>query len=159
VLVCRVSEGMVRLDLRRVDDTDHAVLAVLALCAVEPDRRRGVLDLVLESPVGNLLSVGCGDEATPHAVGQGRAGRAEGTLGNGVVLGPELEGDGVTLSSLDAVRLEDKLAGLGANGDRVVVSECGASQGSSSEDGREVHCDWVERGMRLARCSLEGIKE
>ena len=41
-------------DLRSVDDTNHAVLAVLALAAVEPDGSRSVLDFVHEAGGGDL---------------------------------------------------------------------------------------------------------
>lgn len=117
---------------------------MLALGAVEPDGRRGVLDLVCESPVGDGVCVRGGNEARPEAVVHWRAGRVEGGLCDGVVLGPETESDCVALGSGDAVGHELQLAGLGSNSDLVVYCKSGASEGSSGgEDGREVHFDWL----------------
>jgi hypothetical protein len=129
-------------DLRSVDDTDHAVLAVLALAAVEPDGSRGVCDFVGEGGAGDLLGVGSRHEAGPEAALHGLAGVGKGGLGNGVVLGPELESDHVTLGRLDAVGLEDQVASLVTNGNGVLLGESGASHGGSSEDGGEMHYDW-----------------
>jgi hypothetical protein len=51
-----------------------------------------------------------------------------------MVLGPKLEGNGVTLSSLEAVRLEDKTSRLVANNNDVVCGHRRAYKGGSSED-------------------------
>lgn len=56
-----------------------------------------------------------------------------------MVLGPEAEGDGVTLGCLDAVWLEDEIAGLGTNSDLVVNRKSGARNSGSSKDGGEMH--------------------
>lgn len=121
-------------DLRRVDDTNHTSLAMLALGAVEPDGSRSVLDLVGESPVGDLLTGGGGDEARPETAVHGRAWLGKGALGNGVVLGPEAESDSVTLSSGDGLRNEDKATSLVGDSDEVVFRNSGADKGGGSED-------------------------
>jgi hypothetical protein len=109
--------------LRSVDDTNHTALAVLALCAVEPDRRRGVLDFVCEGGVGESLGAGCWDETGPETAGHGLARLVESGLGDGVVLGPEVEGDGVALGGDDLV----------------VRCHGGAGEGSSKDGGGEKH--------------------
>lgn len=121
-------------DLRRVDDTDHTSLAMHALSAVEPDRSRSVLDLVGEGPVRDLLSGGSGDETRPETVVRGRAWLSKGTLGNGVVLGPEAESNGVTLSSGNGLGNEDKTTSLVGDRDEVVFCNSGADKGGSSKD-------------------------
>ena len=138
-----VKAGVLRTreDLRWVDNTDHAILAVLALCAVEPDRCRGVLDLVWKGCRRNSLHVGRWDEATPEAILHGLARVGKGSLGDGVVLGPEREGDSVALSGLEAVWLKDKITGLGTDKDLVVRCKGSAGHGRSSEDGGEMHYD------------------
>lgn len=128
--------------LRWVDHTDHTILAMLALCAVEPDGCRGIGDFVCESLVGNSLGVGSRNKAGPEAVVQRLARGGEGGLGDGVVLGPEAESNGVAHICADAIGLEDKLASLGANGNDVFLCESSASKGGG-EDGREMHYDWI----------------
>lgn len=59
----------------------------------------------------------------------------EGSLSDGVVLGPEREGDSVALSGLEAVWLEDKIASLVTDNDLVIHCEGSAGHGRSSEDG------------------------
>ena len=129
-------------NLRWVDHTDHTSLAMLALRAVEPDWGTCVLDLVCVCPIGNRGCAFCGDKTGPKAVVHGRAGVGKGSLSNRVVLRPETESDAVTLGRCDAVRLEDELASLGANSNKMFCCECGASKGGS-EDGGEKHYDWL----------------
>lgn len=115
---------------------------MLALSAVEPDRSRGIFNLVCESPVGYILCVGGRDESRPEAVVHGGTWRVEGSLGDGVVLGPETESDCVTLGGGNGIRLEDQLASLGTNRNLVVHSGRGANKGSGgSEERSEEHCD------------------
>jgi hypothetical protein len=142
--------------LRWVDHTDHAGLAVLALCAVEPDRCGSVLDLESVGPVGNLLSVSGGNEATPHAVGQRCARRAEGTLGDRVVLGQNLN-DTVSPSAAWM------LSGLKTSSPALVPTATEWST-ANAVPARAVAAKMVEKcimiglkGMRLARCGLECI--
>jgi hypothetical protein len=121
-------------DLRRVDHTDHTSLAMLALCAVEPYWCGGVLDFVGEGPVGDSIGGGGGDETGPETIVHGRARLGEGALGNGVVLGPEAESDGVALSGGNGLWNEDEATGLVGDGDKVVFRNSGADQGGGSED-------------------------
>jgi hypothetical protein len=125
--------------LRSVDDTNHTALAVLALCAVEPDRRRGVLDFVCEGGVGESLGAGCWDETGPETAGHGLARLVESGLGDGVVLGPEVEGDGVALSGGQVRGHKLESAHLVADDDLVVRCHGGASEGSSKDGGGEKH--------------------
>ena len=114
-----------------------------ALGAVEPDGSRSVGNLVCEGGRGNLLGIGSRHESGPEAVVHRLARVGKGGLGDRVVLGPELEDDGVTLSSHDAVGLEDQVASLVTNSNGVLGGESGASHGGSSEDGGEMHYDWL----------------
>jgi hypothetical protein len=139
-----VVRGMIVLEgnddnLRRVNHTNHAVLAVLALCAVEPDRCRGILDFVGEGGVGESLGTGSWDETGPEAVGQRLARRVEGSLGDGVILGPKVESDGVALSGGKVARVEGKRAGLVGYDNLVVLCESSASEGSSEDGSGEKH--------------------
>lgn len=110
---------------------------MLALSAVEPDRRASVLDLVCESCGSGLFRAG--DETGPETVGQGLARFGESCLSDGVVLGPELEGNSVTDSCFDVAWLERKGAVTG--NDEMVDCVDGAHQsGGGSEDG-ELHFD------------------
>lgn len=118
---------------------------MLALCAVEPNGSRGIGNLICEGPVGYVLGVHSRDETRPEAVIHRSTWRVEGGLRNGVVLGPEMEGDCVTLCSGDAVGLEDQLAGLGSNGNLVVDGKSRANKGSSSEKSSEMHYNWLWR--------------
>ena len=130
---------------------------MLSLCAIEPDRRRCVLDLVCECRVGDRLCAGGGNEARPEAVFERLARRRKCGLGDGVVLGPEAEGDGIALSSFDAVWLENQIAALATDSNEMLLSESGASEGGSSEDGREMHYDWLRKkessSFGYRRCS------
>ena len=118
---------------------------MLSLCAVEPNRRRSIRDFVCECPVGDRLSVGSGDEARPEAVVKRLAWSVERGLGNGVVLGPEAEGNGIALSCLDAIWVEYKITTPAAYGNEMVLCESGANKGGSGEDGREMHYDWLRK--------------
>jgi hypothetical protein len=122
------------LDVRWVDDTDHTSLTMLSLRAVEPDGCGCVLDFVGEGPVGNGLSGNGRDVAGEETVVRWRAWLGEGALSDGVVLGPETESDGVTLSSGNGLRDEDEAAGLVGDSDEVVFRDSGANQGGGSED-------------------------
>ena len=130
-------------DLRLVDDTNHAALAMLALAAVEPDGRRSVLDLVHEDGGGGGRGVRGGDEARVEATVHGLAGLVEGGLDDRVVLGPEVERDHVALGGLDGVGLEDDVAVLVTDGDGVLGGQDGASHGGGRDEGREVHYGWL----------------
>jgi len=105
-----------------------------SLRAVEPYWSRSVLDLIGEGPVGNLLGIGSGDEARPEAVVHGRAWLGESALSNGVVLGPELESDGVALSCSNGLRNEDEASGPVGNSDDVVFRNSGTGKGGGGED-------------------------
>lgn len=96
-----------RVHVRAVNHTDHTTLAVLALGAVEPNWPRSVCDLVHECRRSGLVCAG--DVSRPEAIVHGLTWRGERSLGDGVVLGPELEGDGVALGGLDVIGLEDQL--------------------------------------------------
>ena len=121
-------------NLRRVDDTNHASLAMASLSAVEPYWSRSVLDLIGEGPVGNLLGIVGRDEARPEAVVHGRTWLGESALSNGVVLGPELESDSVALSCGNGLRNEDEASGLVRNGNDMVFRNSGTGKGGSGED-------------------------
>jgi hypothetical protein len=127
-------------NLRWVNNTDHASLAMLRTCAVKPDRRRRVLNSVHESLRRSLGGVVRGNVARPKSVVKGLAGLSERTLGDGVGLRPELEGDGVALGSSSGVGHERKT--VLAHNDNVVSRHGGASNSGSSEDGGETHVDW-----------------
>jgi len=131
--------------LRWVDDTDHAILAMFALCAVEPDWSGSVLDGVCVCRVGDDCSGFGGNESRPEALLHRFAGLREGALSNRVVLGPELEHDGVALGSLDAVRHEDQRTSLVADGNGVHFRNSSTSKGGGSEDGGEMHYDSCDR--------------
>jgi hypothetical protein len=113
---------------------------VFCACAVEPDRRRCVLNSVHESLGRSLGGIVRGNIARPEAVVERLAGFSERTLGDRMGLRPELEGDGVALGSCGSVG--HKGEAVFANNDNVVSRHGGASNGSSSEDGRETHVDW-----------------
>jgi hypothetical protein len=125
---------MVDVDLRWVDDTDHTSLAMLSLRAVEPHGCGRVLDFVGEGPVCDGLSGNSRDVAGEETVVHRRAWLGEGALSDGVVLGPEAESDGVTLSSGNGLRDEDEAAGLVGDSDEVVFRNSGANQSGGSED-------------------------
>lgn len=55
-------------NLRWVDHADHAILAVLALCAVEPDGRGSIGDLIGKCPVGNVVCVRGRNKTRPEAI-------------------------------------------------------------------------------------------
>jgi hypothetical protein len=131
--------------LRWVDDTNHAILAMLALCAVEPHRSGSILNGECVGHVGDGCGGLGGNKARPEALVHRIAGLCEGALSNGVVLGPELEHDGVALGSLNAVRHEDQRTCLVADGNGVHFRNSDAGKGGGGEDSREVHddgCDW-----------------
>jgi hypothetical protein len=117
---------------RAVDDTNHAVLAMVCARAVVPQGLRGIGDVDHEClGRGTLLA---GDETGPEAILHGGAGRGEGSLGDRVTLGPELEGDGVALGSGKVGRLEGQGSVSDDNG--MVSGDSGASKrgGSGSEE-------------------------
>jgi hypothetical protein len=125
--------------LRRVDNTDHTALAVLALCAVEPDGCRGVLDFIREGGVGESLGASSRNESRPETIRHGLARRVEGRLGDGVVLGPEVESDGVTLSGSKVAGDELQSAHLVTDNNLVVFRESSASEGSGEDGSGEKH--------------------
>jgi hypothetical protein len=125
---------MLKIDLRRVDDTDHTSLAMLSLRTVEPYGCGRVLDFVCEGPVRNGLGGNGRDVAGEETVVHGLAWLGECALGDGVVLGPEAESDGVTLSSGNGLRYKDKASSLVGDSDEVVFRDSGANQGGGSED-------------------------
>lgn len=144
-------------NLRSVDDTNHTTLAVLALGAVEPDGLRSVFDRVHERRGSGLLRAR--NVSGPEALWGWRTWCVEGGLGDGVVLGPELEGDGIALGGLDVIGLEDQLRVV-ADDNEMVGREGGADDGESGGDG-ETHYDWmVEREASSSRSSewKESIK-
>ena len=116
---------------------------MLALCAVEPDWSRGIGHLICEGPVGNIVCVGCGHKAGPETVVQRCTRRVEGSLCDGVVFRPEAESDCVALRRSDGVWLEYQLAGLGTDCDIVVDCEHRTDHSGSSENGLEMHYDWL----------------
>jgi hypothetical protein len=124
----------VREDLRRVDHTDHTTLAMLALCAVEPNRRGGILDFVGKCPVCHSLSGDSGYVARPETVGHGRTGLSKGALSDGVVFGPETESNGITLGCGDTLGHEDEGTGLVGDGDKVLFRSSGADKGGGSDN-------------------------
>ena len=108
--------------------------------AVVPEGLRGVGDLNLEGRAGGTLLDG--DESRPETILHGLARSGKGRLGNRVALGPELESDGIALSSGDVGGLESQATLSGH--DDVVSSESGASNGRGSNgEGRETHYDWL----------------
>jgi hypothetical protein len=121
-------------DLRRVDHTNHATLAMLALGAVEPDRGRCVLDLVGKDLLCCGVHRGGSNVSGPETVGHRRAGLSKSALSNAVVFRPEVVRDSITLSSDDAVRHEDESARLVRDGDLVVYRSSGADKSSGCEE-------------------------
>lgn len=62
-----------------------------------------------------------------------------------MVLGPKSECDGIALSGLDVVGLENKRAALVADGDDMILCDDCASERSDSENGGKMHNDWLNR--------------
>lgn len=107
-----------------VDDTRHALRAMVPLGTVVPDGLL-ILDLDLED-VGGLArlrdEVEAGEEGA--AVGEGHAGVPEAGLGDGVVLGEEVPLDDVAHLGHDVVRVEAQAAQAGDDGVRDAVGGC-----------------------------------
>lgn len=122
-------------NVRRVDDTNHATLAMPALRAVEPYGCRCIGNSVCKGPVGDRLSALSWNVTRPEAIVHRFARLSECCLSNAVILGPKPESNGVALGGLDAVWHENILAIFGANSNLVVGRKSGASESSSSEEG------------------------
>lgn len=107
-----------------IDDHGHALLAMGALRAVDPDRSEVLDGNSVRGSVGSVSSDGhearveAGDIAV-HADGLARL--VEGGLSNGVVSCGELELHHISHGSLQVVGGEAEAAGLGANGDDVDI--------------------------------------
>ena len=139
-----------------VDGANHALRAVFALAAVEPD---GLL--ILNNDLENLLTLALvdGEEAGEEGVSvAGDAGLVEGGLDDGVVEGQVVVLDDVADLSEDVVGIEVETraadgdgvghAGELRAGDDVVGGLCGgcrAESGDGSEDDEELgeHCGCV----------------
>jgi len=127
-----------------VDDTNHAVLAVVAvlLRAVVPDGSL-VLNNDLED-IGSLALLSGEVEAGEETVtlGERLAGLAEAGLGDGVVVGEEVPLDNVTDLGDDVVGVEAETAKAGIDGvgdtgegdDLVGMVALGLARGGSSRD-------------------------
>jgi len=142
-VVSSVLEGSERLGGGGVDSEHHSLLAVTNLAAVEPEGSRSAGHV--EAPLGKLGCVSSnGEEARVQELGgvrgEVRAWVGERGLGDGVVLGSEGEGDGVTNQNVveDVGGVSDALA---SSNDDVVggLSRGGGDNGQGSSDGRETH--------------------
>lgn len=127
------SEGEVLVVEVLVDDTRHALRAMVALRTIVPDGLL-VLDLDLEDVLGLAIvrdELEAGEEGA--AVGEGHAGAAEAGLGDGVVLGEEVPLDDVADLGDDVVRVEAQAAQAGDDGVRDAVG--GGVGGRVADDG------------------------
>lgn len=126
-----------------VDDHDHAVLAVLALGAVQPhgvgvvdhDGVDGHLAHGGAGGKGNIAGVDAGDVL--DEVVDGRARVVEGGLGDGVVAAHELELDGIADGGLDVVGLEGGAVLANDDADRpdLAATTAGATTSSAAGTG------------------------
>lgn len=126
----------------RIDHTNHSALAMLALCAVVPQRPRcigyGDLETVLGDTVRSELI------ARPETIFERLARSVEGSLGYRVVLRPEIEGDSVAFSCCEGIWVEGQLPVGTTHSNGMIFRKGKTKKGGTGDDGREMHYELME---------------